>query len=59
MPKFFLVVCYWAGHPRSILKYDYEHEHNNWTEHRRGYPDGFEYKSLDELLSMFPEDEET
>ena len=56
--NYFIVVCYWVGYPRSILLFDYDHEHNLWTEHRRDYPDGFEYKTFAELMRHIPENEE-
>lgn len=56
--NFFIVVCYWAGQPRSILKFDYDHEHNLWTECRKNYPDGFEYNTYAELIRRFHEGEE-
>ena len=56
--NYFIVVCYWAGHPRSILKFDYDHDRNLWSEQRQNYPDGFEYNTFAELTSYIPENEE-
>ena len=54
--NYFLVVCYWAGYPRSIHKFDYDHTRNLWSELHVNNPDGFDYNTFAELMSYIPED---
>lgn len=56
--NYFIVVCYWDEQPRSILKFDYDHDRNLWSEQNLNYPDGFEYNTLAELMSHFSRNEE-
>ncbi len=54
---YFLVVCYWMGQARSLFKFDYNHNRNQWTEHQLEQLNGFEYTSLAVLKRMLRENE--